>query len=126
MSGSAGKRRIAEEQDYPAKSQDSASYSSRFAVVAVCAGLGLALAVMLVLVQVCARSNRRSSEFYGRLAACEADRHVKITQPRGKNLDEDFGEGATLLQNEYCDYEDEGLDSEEEDKVFSRDSPVHT
>ena len=52
MSGSAGKRRIAEEQDYPAKSEENASYSSRFAVVAVCAGLGLALAVMLILVQV--------------------------------------------------------------------------
>lgn len=83
--------------------------------------------MILLSKQVCARSNRRSKDFYGRLSSCEVDRHVKISQPKGSKLEADLGEGATLLQNEYCDYEDDVPDSEEEDvSVFSRDSTVHT
>lgn len=52
MSGSAGKRRIAEEQVYPAEAEGTVGFSGPFAVIAVCSGLVIALGVTLLFVQV--------------------------------------------------------------------------
>lgn len=52
MSGSAGKRRIAEEQGYPAQIDGSVNLSSPLAVIAICSGLIVTLGVTLLVVQV--------------------------------------------------------------------------
>lgn len=87
------------------------------------------LIIFLFGLQACVRKNRRSREFYGQLPTCEVERHSNIGLPKVKGsrvLEADFGEGETLLHNEYCDYED-GPESEEEDlNIPGRVSTVRT
>lgn len=125
MSGSAGKRRIADEQSYPpAQSEGTVSFSSPLAVIAICSGLVITLGVLLLFVQACVRNNRRSKAYYGQLATCEVDSHMSLGRPNEKGSSLDYGEGTTLLHNEYCDYDDDAGDSDEEEINVSSKGPT--
>lgn len=100
-----------------------------FCFSVVCLSFISLLLIACFYVQACARNTRRSKEFYGQLATCEIESHSNISRPKDKGIRSgaDYEEGATLLQNEFCDYEDDELESEEDDvNVLSRGSTVRT